>query len=221
MIRVERKEWMKMSINHEINRLIHFAVQKNLMKEEDRYYVANRLLDVLKVAEFTPEDDIEETLPTATPVLKEMLDYATQWVGRIDYASSQNNTDDSGRRFEELHDGGATDCSWFVYHVLFRYGLVGDDFIHSYEWGNDPWCYPGAENIGSDMDDASPGDIICTGEGTKPQNSHVMIYLGDGEVVECAAGHGVQISGAPWSPRQIVHFNCIPTSETSKTVDTE
>ncbi|MDY6298775.1 MAG: galactose-1-phosphate uridylyltransferase, partial [Selenomonadaceae bacterium] len=65
-----------MSINHEINRLIHFAVQKNLMKEEDRYYAANRLLDVLKVAEFTPEDDIEETLPTATPVLKEMLDYA-------------------------------------------------------------------------------------------------------------------------------------------------
>ena len=76
VIRVERKEWMKMSINHEINRLIHFAVQKNLMKEEDRYYAANRLLDVLKVAEFTPEDDIEETLPTATPVLKEMLDYA-------------------------------------------------------------------------------------------------------------------------------------------------
>ena len=76
LIRVERKEWMKMSINHEINRLIHFAVQKNLMKEEDRYYAANRLLDVLKVAEFTPEDDIEETLPTATPVLKEMLDYA-------------------------------------------------------------------------------------------------------------------------------------------------
>ena len=76
VIRVERKEWMKMSINHEINRLIHFAVQKNLMKEEDRYYAANRLLDVLKVAEFTPEDDIEETLPTAMPVLKEMLDYA-------------------------------------------------------------------------------------------------------------------------------------------------
>lgn len=159
--------------------------------------------------------------PWSNDDVEEMLDYATQWVGRIDYASSQNNTDDSGRRFEELHDGGATDCSWFVYHVLFRYGLVGDDFIHSYEWGNDPWCYPGAENIGSDMDDASPGDIICTGEGTKPQNSHVMIYLGDGEVVECAAGHGVQISGAPWSPRQIVHFNCIPTSETSKTVDTE
>ena len=161
-----------------------------------------------------------ETMWTNDDV-KEMLDYATFWVGKITYASSQNNTDPHNHRFEELYDGGQTDCSWFVYHVLFRYGLVGDDFIHSYEWGNDPWCYPGAENIGSDMDDASPGDIICTGEGTKPQNSHVMIYLGDGEVVECAAGHGVQISGAPWSPRQIVHFNCIPTSETSKTVDTE
>ena len=63
-------------INHEINRLIHFAMQRDLMKEEDRYYAANRLIDVLHVDEFTPEDDIEEQLETATPILEEMLDYA-------------------------------------------------------------------------------------------------------------------------------------------------
>lgn len=159
--------------------------------------------------------------PWSNDDVEEMLDYATQWEGRIDYASSQNNTDDEGRRFEELHDGGATDCSWFVYHVLFRYGLVGDEFIHSYEWGNDPDCYPGAYNIGSDIDDASPGDIICTGEGTKPQNSHVAIYIGDGLVVECGADSGVKISGAPSYPREIVHFRCIPTENTDKAVDTE
>ena len=67
-----------MSINHEINRLLHFAVQRELMKEEDRYYAANRLIDLLKVGEFTPEDDIDEQLPTALPILTEMLDYAVE-----------------------------------------------------------------------------------------------------------------------------------------------
>ena len=159
--------------------------------------------------------------PWTNDDVEEMLDYACQWVGKIDYASSQNNTDPDGRRFEELHAGGATDCSWFVYHVLYRFGLVGEDFIHSYEWGNDGSCYPGAYNIGSDGDDAVPGDIICTGEGTKPQNSHVAIYIGDGKVVECGAGKGVVISNAPGWARDIVHFECIPTEKQSKTVDTE
>ena len=153
--------------------------------------------------------------------VEEMLEYACQWEGRIRYASSQNNTDPDGERFEELHDGGATDCSWFIYHVLYRYGLVGDEFIHSYERGNDDSCYPGAYNIGSDVSYAVPGDIICTGEGTKPQNSHVAIYIGYGKVVECAAGHGVIISDAPDYARDIVHFDRIPTGYCSKTVDTE
>ena len=151
----------------------------------------------------------------------EMIEYATSWEGRISYASSQNNTDPDGERFEELHSGGATDCSWFVYHVLFRFGLVGDEFIHSYEWGNDPDCYPGAYNIGSDISDAVPGDIICTGAGTAPQNSHVAIYIGNGEVVECCAGQGVIISDAPSYPREIVHFSCIPRNDTGKSVDTD
>lgn len=167
------------------------------------------------------EFEYDVSTPWSEDDVQEMLDYACQWVGEIDYASSQNNTDPDGERFEELHYGGATDCSWFVYHVLFRYGLVGDEFIHSYEWGNDDSCYPGAYNIGSDVDDAVPGDIICTGEGTKPQNSHVMIYIGNGEVVECAAGHGVIISDAPGWARDIVHFECIPTGRYNKAVDTE
>lgn len=167
-----------------------------------------------------------ETMRSPEDVQK-MLDYATSWVGKISYASSQNDTDPDNQRFEELHDGGATDCSWFVYHVLFRFGLLEDDFVHSYEWGNDPDCYPGAHNIGDDIDDAVPGDIICTGKGTKSQNSHVSIYLGDGKIVECASGKGgVVISNAPDSPREIVHFDCIPSSNfveekaVSKAVDT-
>ena len=66
-----------MNINTEINRLLHFARQRGLINEEDLYYSANLLLDVLKAEEFVPEK-IEETLETAAPVLKNMLDYAVE-----------------------------------------------------------------------------------------------------------------------------------------------
>ena len=64
-----------MDINHEINRLLNFALQQGLLAEADRYYAANRLLDCLDVAEFVPEQ-IAETLPTADSILEQMLDYA-------------------------------------------------------------------------------------------------------------------------------------------------
>ena len=161
-----------------------------------------------------------ETMWTNDDV-KEMLDYATFWVGKISYASSQNNTDPNNHRREELHEGGETDCSWFVYHVLFRYGLL-EHFVHSYEWGNAPDTYPGGRNIGNDISNAVPGDILATGTGTKPQNSHVLIYLGGDQVVECASGKGgVVISHVPHHIREIIHFDCIPTHEVNKGVDTE
>ena len=141
-----------------------------------------------------------------------MLAYATYFVGKMDYASSVTNDDPTGLRFKRLVSGGKTDCSWFVYHVLYKYGLVGEDFVHSYQWGNDPSTYPGGVNIGTDVSKASPGDIICTGKGTASSNSHVMIYLGGGKVVECAAGYGVILSDAPDTARQIVHFKCLPSN---------
>ena len=153
--------------------------------------------------------------------VQEMLDYATYWEGKITYASSQNGTDPHNHRFEELYEGGQTDCSWFVYHVLFRYGLL-KSFVHSYEWGNNPDRYPGAHNIGNDLKYAVPGDILCTGKGTKSQNSHVLIYLGDNRVVECASGKGGVVTGkAPSHIREIVHFDCIPRHDLAKGVDTE
>ncbi len=67
-----------MSINHSINRLINFAIQKQLMNDQDRYYAANRLIDLLHVSEYVSEEDIQEMLPTATPILEEILDYAVE-----------------------------------------------------------------------------------------------------------------------------------------------
>ena len=62
-------------IQHEISRLLHFARQKELIAPEDEVYAANRLLDVLHVEEYVPEE-VDETLETATPILENMLDYA-------------------------------------------------------------------------------------------------------------------------------------------------
>ena len=144
-----------------------------------------------------------------------MIAYATYFVGKIDYASSVTGDDPNGLRYKRLRADGKTDCSWYVYHVLYKFGLVGDEFIHSYEWGNDPSTYPGGVNIGTDVSKASPGDIICTGKGTSGSNSHVAIYIGGGKVVECAAGYGVIISSAPSTARQVVHFSCLPSNTTA------
>ena len=66
-----------MPIQREINRLLHFALQQGLISGSDMYYSANRLIDLLHVDSFEPEN-VEEELVTATPVLEEMLDYVVK-----------------------------------------------------------------------------------------------------------------------------------------------
>lgn len=66
-----------MDINREINRLLHFAQQQGLIGERDRIYAANRLIYVLRVSEFIASA-VDESLPTAEPVLDNMLIYAVE-----------------------------------------------------------------------------------------------------------------------------------------------
>ena len=152
---------------------------------------------------------LDYSTPRNATFVNNMIAYASYFVGKVDYASSVTKNDPNNLRSKRLKSGGKTDCSWFVYHVLHKYGLV-DDFVHSYEWGSKPATYPGGVNIGTDTSKASPGDIICTGKGTTGSNSHVAIYIGGGKVVECNAGRGVEINNCPASARQIVHFSCLP-----------
>ena len=141
------------------------------------------------------------------PLMQQVCEYAKSWVGKVPYKSSVTGNDPNGERFMPLAEGRGSDCSWFVYHVMEHFGLVPDDFIHSYEWGNNPEKYPEFHNVGTDMSSAMPGDVLCTGAGTQSSNSHVAIYIGDGKQVECAAGYGTILSDAPGSVRQIVRYS--------------
>ena len=124
--------------------------------------------------------------------INDVVQYALKWEGQIGYKSSATNTDPGEERKKELKAGGATDCSWFVFHCLARYGYLSN-FVHSFEWGSKPSKYPGGTEIGKDLSKAKAGDIICYAYGTPrtPQNSHVSIYLGNNREIHCADGRGV------------------------------
>lgn len=62
-------------ITVEINRLINFALQNNLITDLDVIYSTNMLLGLLNLNEFTPIK-IDETLETPTDILENILDYA-------------------------------------------------------------------------------------------------------------------------------------------------
>jgi len=102
-------------IQHEISRLLHFARQKGLIAPEDEVYAANRLLDVLHVEDYVPEE-VDETLETATPILECMLDYAAE-KGLI-----EGTTDES-----DLFDTRIMDC------VMPRPSEVVNEFHTRYE----------------------------------------------------------------------------------------
>jgi len=63
------------SINYELNRLINFALKKNLITTDDVIYSTNMLLGTLNVFEFE-SSNIDENLDTPTPILENILDYA-------------------------------------------------------------------------------------------------------------------------------------------------
>lgn len=64
-------------LNTQINRLIHFGLQKKLIYPEDSVYARNLLLALLHQNDFK-EEEINETLKTATPILEKILEYAVE-----------------------------------------------------------------------------------------------------------------------------------------------
>lgn len=62
-------------MNHEINRLIQFALDKEMITKDECDYSVNLLLDLFDENDFEYEE-ISEHLPLATPILEKMLDHA-------------------------------------------------------------------------------------------------------------------------------------------------
>ena len=150
-------------------------------------------------------------------VTDDVAAYALSWVGengeiKVPYKSSVTGNDPNEERSQPLAVGRGSDCSWFVYHVLMDCGVLADDteFIHSYEWGSSPELYPNGHDVGTDLSLAKPGDVLCYAYGypRAGSNSHVGIYIGNGEMVECAAGAGgvVKSQASDGNLISIVHF---------------
>ena len=120
--------------------------------------------------------------------ISDVVRYAKKWEGKIPYKSSVTGNDKTDERKLELKEGRGSDCSWFVFHCLEKFGYL-TEHVHSFEWGSKPSCYKGGKEIGKDLSKARPGDVICYkyGSGKRtPQNSHVSIYIGDGKEIHCA-----------------------------------
>ena len=62
-------------INHEINRLINFALNKKLIDDLDVIYSTNMLLGLLNLSDFKKEE-INEELSEPSSILNNILDYA-------------------------------------------------------------------------------------------------------------------------------------------------
>lgn len=63
-------------MNYEINRLLAFALEKELIEKEDFDYAANLLLDVLQIDTFEKIEGLQEGLYECTDILEKMLAYA-------------------------------------------------------------------------------------------------------------------------------------------------
>ena len=75
--------------------------------EQVQQIVENNKEEVIELVRPISSNYTEDGEIPSDEEIEEMIDYATSWVGEIDYASSQNDTDPDGRRFEELHSGDA------------------------------------------------------------------------------------------------------------------
>ena len=65
-------------INHDLNRLIAFAVHHGLITPEDEIWAANSLIGILGLHEFTAEDIHEEFTASPDSILAKILDWAAE-----------------------------------------------------------------------------------------------------------------------------------------------
>ena len=115
-------------MNHEINRLIHFALEHRLIDENDMDYAINLLLEVLCLDDFEYEE-IDEHLETATPILEKVLAYAVQEHLIEDSITAKDLFDtkimnclmprpsEVIKKFEQLYQKSPQEATDYYYHL--------------------------------------------------------------------------------------------------------
>lgn len=81
---------------------------------------------------------------------------------------------------EELSNGSASDCSWFIYHVFNHFGLMSD-WAKSTTWG--AGGVPNTTRVSGGISQAQPGDVLFWDEGGGA--GHVAMYIGNNQAVAC------------------------------------
>lgn len=107
---------------------------------------------------------------------REVVNAAEKWIGKIHYADDSKGESHA----MALQDGGSSDCSWFIYHVLHSLGLM-KNYARSVAWGQG--AVPDTKKVEGGISHAVPGDIEFWDEGNDA--GHVAIYVGDGKAVAC------------------------------------
>ena len=129
-----------MNINYEVNRLINFALQNNLIDELDVVYASNLLLEVLNLDEFE-EVEVDETLQTATPILENILDYAVE-KGMIEDTTTERDLFDTKvmntlmprpseviKTFNEKYENNKEDATDYYYKMSIASNYIRKDRI--------------------------------------------------------------------------------------------
>lgn len=65
-----------MSVYRDIERLVQYGIKNNLIKDEDKIFIRNSLIDLFNLDEFEYVNVEDENLNTPTSILNNLLDYA-------------------------------------------------------------------------------------------------------------------------------------------------
>lgn len=65
-----------MAIDHEIERLLHYAIEKEIIREWDRSYARNQILDVLHLPEVDSDLTVSNSPDSPVEILENILDWA-------------------------------------------------------------------------------------------------------------------------------------------------
>lgn len=121
-------------------------------------------------------DSVQNVRMTNVVTNRDVVNAAEKWVGRVHYADDSKGESHA----MSLQDGGSSDCSWFIYHILHPLGLM-KSYARSVAWGEG--AVPNTEKVEGGLQNAIPGDIEFWDEGNGA--GHVAIYVGDGKAVAC------------------------------------